>query len=101
MFFLEIADACLTLKMSKPKVDANQIQQYKKRQNKLNEMLYEHTSRLQVTPMQVLIISLVFIGNVFLLHILAKFVPGSSLPQVALAVVVVLVSIAFSFVFSK
>jgi len=87
--------------MSKPKINTNQIQQYKKRQNKLNGLLYDQLSRFLITPMQVLIISLIFIGNVFLLHILAKFVPNTSLPQVAMAVVIVLLSITFSFLSSK
>lgn len=87
--------------MSKPKANMNQIQQYKKRQAKLNELLYNQPSRLLISPMQVLVISLVFIGNVFLLHILAKLVPGSSLPQAAIALMVVLLSIGFSFFYSK
>lgn len=82
--------------MTKPKINT-QIQQYKKRQSKLNDLLNDQISRFQISPMQVLIISLIFIGNVLLLHILGKFVPTSSLPQVAMAVVVVLVSVALSF----
>lgn len=83
------------------KINMNQIQQYKKRQNKLNELLYSQPSRLLISPMQVLVISLIFIGNVFLLHVLAKFVPNSSLPQAAMALIVVLLSISFSLLSSK
>lgn len=83
------------------KQTSGRIQQYKKRQNKLNELLYNQPSRLLISPMQVLVISLIFIGNVFLLHILAKLVPSSSLPQAAIALMVVLLSIAFSFLSSK
>lgn len=87
--------------MSAPKIKPNQIQQYKKRQDKLNNLLNSQPSRFLITPMQVLIISLIFIGNVMLLHILAKFIPTSSLPQVAMAVVVVLVSVVFSLISNK
>ncbi|AFM98987.1 hypothetical protein EHEL_090920 [Encephalitozoon hellem ATCC 50504] len=87
--------------MVKQVSNKNQIQQYKKRQNNLNKLLYNQPSRLLISPMQVLVISLIFIANVFLLHILAKLVPGSSLPQAAIALMVVLLSIAFSFLSSK
>jgi protein transport protein SEC61 subunit beta len=87
--------------MAKAEESRNQLQQYKKRQTKLNELLNEQPSRLQITPMQVLMVSLLFIGNVFFLHVLGKFVPPSVLPQVAIAVVMVVVSMLISFAPSK
>ena len=87
--------------MSRSTPSTNQIQQYRNRQNKLGKLLNSHASGLCISPVQTIMISLIFIGIVFVLHILAKFVPASSLPQAAVALLIVLLSVGFSFLSSK
>lgn len=84
--------------MANPKI---QVHQYKQRQKKLNNLLYDDQTMFLITPLQVLIISLIFIANVFLLHIVSRFIPSSSGPQVALSIVVVIVSLLITLILNK
>ncbi|EOB11683.1 Sec61beta [Nosema bombycis CQ1] len=85
------------------KVPNNEVKQkqLRQRQKHLNELLYDDTTMFLITPLQVLLISLVFIANVFLLHIVSKFVPSNILPQASLSILVVLISIFFAVKISK
>lgn len=84
--------------MANPKI---QVQQYKQRQKKVSKLLYDDQTLFLITPPQVLVISLIFIANVFILHIVSRFIPSSSGPQVALSIVVVILSLLVTFVLNK
>lgn len=78
-----------------------QVNQFKQRQKKLNDLLYDDQSMFLITPLQVLIISLIFIANVFLLHIVSRFIPATTAPQVAVSMVVVVFSLLITALLNK
>ncbi|WUR02871.1 uncharacterized protein VNE69_03092 [Vairimorpha necatrix] len=78
-----------------------QVHHFNQRQKKLNDLLFEDQSLFLITPLQVLIISLVFIANVFLLHIVSRFIPSTTAPQVAISIIVIIFSIIITFCLNK
>ncbi|KCZ82503.1 hypothetical protein H312_00161 [Anncaliia algerae PRA339] len=67
----------------------------------IKKLLSDELKPIQLTPVHVLIISLLFMANVFLLHLYSRFGSSSSLLQVMFAVLAVLVSLFFGLSLNK
>jgi len=67
----------------------------------LHKLLNEHSKPLEISPVHVLVISLLFIANVFLLHMYARFGPSSSIYQLFFAAVILGASVMFGISMNK
>lgn len=67
----------------------------------LHKLLNEHAKPLEISPVHVLVISLLFIANVFLLHLYARFGPSSSVYQVFFATIILVASVLFGISMNK
>lgn len=83
------------------KIDTKPQNILQKRQKSAANLLKEQPTLFTISPDYVLIISLFFIGTVFLLHIVAKYSGSAYGLQVAIAVIVLIFSIAYVFMSSK
>lgn len=71
----------------------NQIQ---KRTKSLIRLTQEQNLFFTISPVHVLIISVFFIGTVYLLHLFAKLGGKTSLAQILVAVVTLIISIGYA-----
>ncbi|KRH94466.1 hypothetical protein M153_25200011616 [Pseudoloma neurophilia] len=72
-----------------------------KTSNRIKSLMNSNLQPFYITPVQVLILSLFFIGTVFILHLYARFSPGTSSLQMIVAVAVFLISIFVSYELNK
>lgn len=79
--------------MKKTEVKKKQIMPSKPKSNAIHKLINDYDRAIEINPVHVLIISLLFIASVFLLHLYAKFGAGSSPYQVLFAIIAILVSI--------
>lgn len=78
-------------------VKKSEIKPYKKKIN----LLTEQPSFFTISPVYVLIISVFFIGTVFMLHIFGKFSVGSSHVSGIVAFVAVVCSVVYAYIVHK
>lgn len=79
--------------MKKIESKKKQLFPSKTKSTAIHKLINEHDRAIEISPVHVLVISLLFIANVFLLHLYSKFGPSSSPYQVLFAIVIVLISI--------
>lgn len=87
--------------MKKMEVRRRQIVPSRPKNTPLHRLINDYDRPIEISPVHVLIISLLFIANVFLLHLYARFGSGSSLYQVVFAAVIVLASILLGMSMNK
>lgn len=72
---------------------ANALEKKEKKENKVKNLMNSSLQPFYITPVQVLMVSLFFIGTVFLLHLYARFSPGTFSQQMIVASVVLTISL--------
>jgi len=80
-------------------MEANKFQ--KQGAKKLRSILFDTTTALTLTPIQVLVFSLSFMIMVFMLHAISRMFPFISFIQIFISVLVVMISIGVSIVINK
>lgn len=83
------------------KIDTKPQNILQKRQKSAANLLKDEPTLFTISPDYVLIISLFFIGTVFLLHIVAKYSGSAYGLQIAIAVITLVISIAYALISSK
>lgn len=88
--------------MSNNRSETKAIKSYDNREAKmLRSLLFEGHSILTFTPFQVILASIGFIFIVYMLHFLIKIFPSTSPVQTLVAIIVLCVSAAVSFILNK
>ncbi|RVD90760.1 Sec61 beta subunit [Tubulinosema ratisbonensis] len=87
--------------MKKIEVKKHVPSQTKNKREIINKLLSDELKPIQLTPVHVLIISLLFMANVFLLHLYSKFGSSSSSLQIVFAMLMVLLSLFFGLSLNK
>lgn len=69
--------------------------------SKVKELMNTQLKQFIISPVHVLIISLLFIGTVFVLHLYARFSPGTTSFQMIIALIVFIASLVASYHMNK
>ncbi|ELQ75393.1 Sec61 protein translocation complex, beta subunit [Trachipleistophora hominis] len=73
----------------------------KKQPSRVKELMNSQLKPFIISPVHVLIISLLFIGTVFVLHLYARFSPGTTSLQMVVAFAVLILSVFASYQLNK
>jgi len=87
--------------MKKLEVQKRQMFPLKSRNSSLERFVNEQDEPIKISPVHVLVISLLFIANVFLLHLYAKFGSSSSIYRMTFGAIIVLMSVLFGISMNK
>lgn len=87
--------------MKKMEVRKRQMVPLRPKNTPLHKLINDYDRPIEISPVHVLVISLLFIANVFLLHLYARFGSGSSLYQVIFAAVIVVASVLLGMSMNK